>query len=159
MQSVEVVAEPVARGALVLVGQLHPLTVHFPIAWLLLALLLELGGLVLRRPGWQRASVPLLGLALASFLPSITSGLLRASAGAHDDPNELAAVLDHRNLMLAATACGTLALALGLWQRRHQDRRAPRWAYRALLIAAALLVLTGAHLGASLVYGAHNLPF
>ncbi|MBK8481708.1 MAG: hypothetical protein IPL40_11095 [Proteobacteria bacterium] len=153
-------AEPIQHSVLALIGRLHPLTVHFPIAWLLLALLVELGAAGFRPPGWRRATLPLLALAVLSCLPSIASGLFRAtSVAVGGDAATLSLIVDHRNLMLGSATCATLALALGLWLRRHEGRRAACWSFRALLVLAATLLIAGSHLGAKLVYGERYLRF
>ena len=150
-----VVATPTAKTAgAALVGKLHPLSVHLPIGWLLLLVLVEFAGL-----GWPQAraaGLPLAALTLFAFLPAIATGLLRAASytpgtGATDAQT-------HRNLMLGALTL--LALALGVRvTKEFSQRRLGRGLYLGLVATSCGLMVLGSHLGAKLVYGAHYLPF
>lgn len=136
-----------------LVGRLHPAVVHFPIAWLLLLLIVEIVGV--RRPAWHGAGLWMLLATLLTCMGAILTGLLRAShlrAG-----SEAAQFVNlHRNLNLAMTLTLLLALAV----RLLADRQAwGKWTYRALILTATALVLLAANLGGKMVYGANYLPF
>jgi uncharacterized membrane protein len=159
---VEVKAAPAVAtagpaGVSDLLGRLHPAVVHFPIAWLLLLLLLDLGAFVLRRDACERCGVVVLAVAVASCLPALASGLLREDhVGSAPGMADLVGV--HEGLMFAVTGVAALALALRLARR---NRLAGGWkaAYLALVAAAAVLVGVGGHWGGKLVYGKDFLPF
>lgn len=133
-----------------LLGRFHPLLVHFPIAWAMLLLLVDLATFALRRP-WQTFGY-LLGIGVAlSVFPVVTSGLLRMSTmGASGELLEL--VVDHRNLALAASSVLLVAVALRV-ARRNDLIGFTRTAYLGLLlVATALIGLTG-HYGGMVVHG------
>ena len=129
---------------------LHPLFVHFPVAfWCAAAVLLPLGW-VARRPGWFASGRLLLWLGTAAALVAAATGYLAARRMGHDAPgHDLVHV--HRNLMLTATGVATLASGASLWAREHRGRSAGL----VVVLASALGVLTvlGADRGAHLVFG------
>lgn len=143
----------------ILVGRLHPSVVHFPIAWLMLLVLCEIAALRWPEQKFLTTLSPwLLGLTIASFIPGIVSGLLRFEDVAQHDPEGQGPALLHRNLMLACTLVCSVA-----WALRFKLGSAPkgsgRWVYLGLILAAALLVSVGGHVGGELVYGDDYLPF
>jgi uncharacterized membrane protein len=151
-------AEP--RGAADLAGRLHPLLVHFPIAWLLLLLLLDLVTFGLRRRSWERAGRWLLLLTALSFAAAIVTGLLRAAGMPIEGPvverlsQHRTAALVAGGLCLAAAALRGLALARG-WTLAGPLKAI----YLLLVVLAALGVMVGGHLGGKMVYGEEYLPF
>ena len=128
---------------------LHPLVVHFPVALLLMAVLLELIALLWKQPEFSRAAwwnqiAGTLGLAFA-----VASGLF-AESTVHmaDDASELF----ERHELIAFVAA-TLFVTLLLW--RIGSRGAPprqRWIFLLLLAAGAVLLLTGAYYGGEMVF-------
>jgi uncharacterized membrane protein len=148
---------PPRLSATQLVGRLHPALVHLPIAWLVLLVLVELGSLIRRRQEWERTGLWLLLLAVASAIPAIATGLLRAEEMLAEAPEAAGLALRHRNLMFGAAGAAAVALALRL--ARRPPRGAWRALYLAIVLAAAGLVGYGAHLGAKMVFGVDYLPF
>lgn len=128
---------------------LHPLVIHFPIALLVVALVLEFLGWF--RPSWNLGSAAAwnLHLGFLGAAVAVVTGWYRArSMGFEPD---LKPVLEiHRWLGI-----GTLALALLCvflwWEARKKASMVP-W-YRAVLLAAALMVGMTGHYGGTLVYG------
>src|SRR5512143_3880246 len=51
-----------------MVGRVHPLLVHFPIAWMLLLVLVDGVTFFLHRPGWSRAGLLILLAAVVSMV-------------------------------------------------------------------------------------------
>lgn len=145
------------EGAAHLLGRLHPLTVHLPIGWFILLVLVDLGAFAFRRRGWERVGLPLLVGVVASFLPAMATGLLRYYTQTEGTPSEALAEA-HRNLILATAACCAAALALR-WRSRDRFRGVARWSYWGLLVAASGLLVIGAHKGSQLVFGESYLPF
>jgi uncharacterized membrane protein len=146
-----------ARGAtLDVVGKLHPLLVHFPIAWLLLLGLVDGLTFGLRRERWARAGLWLLALAVLSAVPTVVTGLLRASHV--QDPKLVEELVEHRNLGLLTLGAATLALVLRLI-RRNELGGPWRLAYLALIAAAVGLVIATGHHGGMLVYGENYFSF
>ncbi len=125
-------------GLLRLPGRLHPLLVHFPIALLLLAPLLEWAGR--KRPALGEAAGFLLGLAVVCTTLAVTAGLALAHADGQD------------GVLLLAHFRGGVLLAIGTalaWLMRGRSR-----AGYALLLAATLgCLFWTAHNGGSLTHG------
>jgi uncharacterized membrane protein len=131
-----------------LVGRLHPLLVHFPIALVITAALAEFVSLVTRRPRWHGVAVANLQVGAAFAAASAGAGWLLASSSIV----EASAALEwHRWAgVLAAVAALTAASA----SAGGGGRLAHRLAYRVALGVAAVLVAAAGHLGAMLVWGA-----
>lgn len=133
---------------------LHPAIVHFPIAWLIGAVVVDLVSLALPKPTWAETTAACLYPAGAvSALGAYLSGR-QAAASVLTPGMAHPIVLDHWNWALATTLYFTvvatirLALALG-------GRRPPFWT-RAGVVAAGLagmlLLFHTGEQGARLVY-------
>jgi uncharacterized membrane protein len=128
----------------------HPFIVHFPIALLLVALLLEVIALLWRNPefsraGWWNQIAGTLGLALA-----VASGLLgRTTVRIAEDAREL--FERHEQIAFAATA---LFAVLLFWRiaSRGQIPLRPPWLFLLCFAAGVALLLTGAFYGGEIVY-------
>ncbi len=128
----------------------HPLLVHFPIALLLTAALLELAALAWPRPALHEISLWNLALGTAGAAAAVLSGLQAEAVAKHSF--EIWQVMQlHKRL-------GILTLIVGLgvvaWRVAHRDHLRRR--ERLLTVAAMLLMCGalawGAHLGGRLVY-------
>lgn len=131
-------------------GRFHVVTVHFPIALIVLAALLEIGA-VLRGRGAAEAPVRLL------LLWGWTLGLCSCGLGLlHADSMEftgarLDVFTDHYRF--AWTACGW---ACGAWLAAGRAARGGtgmRWSFRVLLLGAGLFVGLTGHAGGRLTQG------
>jgi uncharacterized membrane protein len=133
-----------------LIGRLHPLLVHFPIAWIVLLVLVDLATFLLRRP-WQTFGMLVgVGTALA-VIPVVGTGFLRMGAmGASGELLEL--LVEHRNLALLASTLVLVAVGLR-GARRNELTNWSRAVYMILVVAAAVLVAIAAHHGGMAVYG------
>jgi uncharacterized membrane protein len=161
LDDVQVVHAPIAEGRPAglgdLVGRLHPALVHFPIAWLIALLVIDLVGLVLKHEPWQRWGYwALIGAGL-SLIPTVPTGFLRA-AYLLPDPAVRQALVVHRTLNLVVTGLVVVALALRVL-RRNRLGGAVKVGYLALVVLAAGLVLVAAGFGGKMVYGPNFLPF
>lgn len=155
----EVAVEPEAKkspGVFEILGNLHPMLVHMPIAWLFLLLLADVGGLILGRELPRRAGLPLLALTFLAMIPAVATGLMNA---AHQsvEGDDLATLLLHRNLMFATAAVTAVALVLRAVKRELPG--ALRVVYLLLIFAAVALISAGGHIGGEMVYGEDYLPF
>ncbi len=133
---------------------LHPLVVHFPIAWLTAALILDLISLALHRTAWAETMADVLyPTGAASAWVTYLSG--RQDAATVRTPGMAhALVLDHWNWALATTICFTVVAAVRLVFIIR--RKTPSYWTRAALTAAALagmlLLFQTGERGARLVY-------
>lgn len=129
-----------------LLGRLHPMAVHFPIALLVTALFLELLTLGGRRPALRAGIEALVWIGAAGAVTAALLGWLLAEEGYSGS------TIDRHRWLGSATAL--LALATVLLLRRSRRPGAGLGAYRSLLtLSVASVVVTG-HLGAGLTHGA-----
>lgn len=129
-------------------GRLHPLLVHFPIALLLAALAAQgLAARAGRRDGPSEAAFFCLVLGTLGAVASALSGWLFAE---HDPPGGPDLLFRHRWSGVGAAA-GAVLTTLAAWRwKRGAALARPTWI--GLLSTAALTGLTG-HLGGAMVYG------
>lgn len=144
----------------------HPLTVHFPISFLLLATLVMLVALFLRdtqAPFWHRAGAYLLYAGcLTAWLSIYTGGLADGIVSRKIcDPTVLK---DHEiaadNMAYIFSAATALVLCLRLNFIKVKTRLLQIIAVLLMVVGTGFLVYTG-HLGASVVYqqaGGVNIP-
>jgi uncharacterized membrane protein len=130
------------------VGRLHPLFVHLPIGFVLLAAVLE--GLARTRLFVRaRHAVPLvLVLGAASAVVAVLAGLLLASSGGYT--GELVAWHRWLGVAVAVGAVGAAALRYAAGLRRSAGLRA---AYGVVLTASVGGVVAAGHLGGTLARG------
>ena len=129
---------------------IHPLVVHFPIAFLFGATLLYFLGAGLRNESVAGAGLWALVLGAVGALLSAGTGLY-ANEGVMIAPSVRDALLiHHRNLMVAVTAL-TGALTVWALAARPLPRRG-RWAFLIGLVAMCVLIARGADYGGRLVY-------
>ena len=136
---------------MVLAGRLHPLLVHFPIALILCAAAAELVAIATHRPVWQAIAVIQTRAGALSAAGAAVAGWLLAKA---PDIDPSAALGWHRWLAVLATGAMLVAAASTLGARQSPSFRR---LYRVLLFASAVSIGVTAHLGATLVWGAHFL--
>ena len=128
----------------------HPLVVHFPIALLLTAVLLDLAALVLRRPGLHRIALWNLSLGTAGAGVAVLTGYQAADIAKHSF--EIHQVMElHRKLGIATLVLGALGMVWRLWKRDRLGSRA-RGLTLLLMLAMAGTLGYGAHLGGRMVY-------
>jgi uncharacterized membrane protein len=124
-------------------GRLHPLIIHFPIALLLVAALLEVIGFV--KPGAISPKIIslIVGIGALGALAAAFTGWIFAEHSRQ--PSDMRATLFwHRWLGIA-----TAFVALGAWAIAGRA-----WTRRLLVVGTAMLVAVASHLGALLVWGA-----
>jgi uncharacterized membrane protein len=133
---------------------LHPAVVHFPIALLVAALVLDLVAAVGKNDGMARAGGIVLLMAAAGAVAAVVTGMVAEEAAEAMLPNEpLHETLEQHEL--AAFIVTALALALAVWRlagKLQLPKGARRWVYLALLLAAVVLVGATGYLGGQLVY-------
>ena len=132
-----------------IIGRLHPLLIHFPIALVVVAVVAEMRATVTGDEQWHTMAVGNLRAGAAFALIAVVAGWRLASGlGMGSTP-----LLEWHRWLGTVTAVLTLLMAVAT--SRSDGRSAvERWIYRmALLCAGALVAVTG-HLGALLVWGA-----
>ena len=128
----------------------HPLVIHFPIALLLTALLLELAGVLWRSEGLRQVSLWNQGLGTLGVLAAVLTGRM-AKAGAKHSLEIFQVMSRHEQLGYVVLWLAVAALGWRLATRRRTGMR-HRWiGWGALAIVCGVLA-SGAHLGGELVY-------
>ena len=127
-------------------GRFHPLIVHFPIALLILALLLEWLAARRRIAGAATISGVVLWLGAMSAVVSAIAGLLLGSSGTY------AGDVYDRHMIVGLAVATTSTVAALMWSLRD---RGPRWVrvQRTLLVVSVCLLVPAGHLGATLTHG------
>jgi uncharacterized membrane protein len=133
---------------------LHPIVVHFPIAWLTAALIVDLISLVLPRTAWAETMAGVLYPigAVSAWITYLTG---RSAAATVLTPGMAhALVLDHWNWALATTICftGVAAVRLVFIVRRTNPTFWTRAALTAVALAGMLSLFQTGERGARLVY-------
>jgi uncharacterized membrane protein len=146
-------------GIRALAANVHPLIVHFPIAFLSAYLLLELFGVGLRRPSLRQLASWMLYLGAIGAAGAAGAGLLAASMVPHG--GEVHELMEwHQGLMLAVTA---LAVVLALVRAFGGIAESAMAAGLSLFLGAVMMALMvgGTDLGGLMVYeygvGVHSL--
>ena len=145
------VSEPVWKRTLRWIGKFHPVSTHFPVALMLVAVVAEAIGWWTRRESWMQTVRFLVVLAALGGLAAAGLGWMNAYFSSYDKaPGAL--LWWHRWLGSAtsvwAVICAGLA-CLGPCVEGTQERRRFRGA---LLLGATLVGVTG-FLGSVLIYG------
>ncbi|MBA2481929.1 MAG: hypothetical protein H0V44_14785 [Planctomycetes bacterium] len=132
-----------------LIGRLHPLVIHFPIACLLLAVGAELLRWI-RGAAWDPTVLLLVVAGTIGSIAAVVTGTWFAQDGAVFQRSEVA--LSRHEIVGWFTLTGGL-ISTGLLLATRSNPRL-RWAFRSvLLLSAALAGLTG-HFGGEMIYGA-----
>lgn len=135
-------------------GAMHPAAVHFPIALFLVAAVLEIAALTLRRPVLTQGTRVIIALAAISAVGAVVLGWFAMGLPGNDDATHTY----HRWL-------GTSIAGLGLatwWAKEYWIRRPGRGReliYTGLLTVTAAAILVNALLGGMLTHGVRHLMF
>ena len=132
------------------IGRFHPLLVHLPIGFLLLAGALELLARVPRFEGvgLRRLMPTVLGLTALTTLGAIVTGNLLSWSGEYD----AALVGRHQQWGLMLGVAVTLA-CVAAWWRTRAGGAAPDRLYAGAFVVALVLVAGTGHFGGSLTHG------
>lgn len=139
----------------------HPFAVHFPIALIVLVLLLDWGRWLFDRDrllvaGFWGGTTPILIAALIGAGVAVVSGLsaehLAVKVGISKD------LIDQHELAAFLAAGGIALLAFWRISLRGEFPENYRYLYLVLLLIVAGIVGYGAYIGGLMVYG-HGVPF
>jgi uncharacterized membrane protein len=131
-----------------LIGRLHPLLVHFPIALILLAAAAEVFAVAMAARPWHVVAIACLRVGAISAVVAAAAGWLMARMPGVDP----SATLEwHRWLGTLTAATAVMAVMVTTAGERPM---ATRWIQWMALLAAALCVAATGHLGGTLVWGA-----
>jgi uncharacterized membrane protein len=133
-----------------LIGRLHPVLVHFPIALIVAALGCELVSIATELREWHMAALTNLRMGAVFAVGSAIAGWIFARS----PMVEMSPSLEWHRWV---GACATLAAVAAVLSAPSSADRSSRstWMYRAALGTAAALVGVTGHLGGVLVWGAH----
>src|SRR5258706_8304094 len=131
-----------------LIGRLHPLLVHFPIALILIAAFAELVAVTTQFPEWHVVAVANVRAGATFAMVTVGAGWLLASSRIV----EASRALEWHRWLGVLTAVAAIAAALTTGD--IDDRPGRQRRYRVALFLAAALVSVAGHLGAVLVWGA-----
>jgi uncharacterized membrane protein len=133
---------------------IHPLLVHFPIAWWIGAVLVDLIALTVPRAAWAETTASILYPAGAASAALTYFTGRQAAATVHLPGMAHPLVLDHWNWALATTVGFAVVAGVRVWLRIAHPT-SPRWV-RTAIAAAALAMLISlfetAERGARLVF-------
>lgn len=131
-------------------ANIHPLLVHFPIAFLSAFFVLDMLGSLAKKPHWRAVAGWLLYLGTVAAAFTVTAGLIAASTVAHSE--EVHAIMErHEHFGVSVL---TLATLLSIW-RIKTGGVIQGGANSFFLVLAALLcalMVLGADLGGLMVY-------
>ena len=128
----------------------HPMVVHFPIAVLSVAALLDAAALLLKRPAIHRVALWNLSLGALAAGIAVFTGLRAEDVAKHSF--EIWKVMElHERLGITTLILSVMAAA---WRLAHRDRLSPRARVVTTLLGllAVVTLCFGAHLGGRLVY-------
>jgi uncharacterized membrane protein/YHS domain-containing protein len=140
-----------ASSPIRLLGKLHPLVVHFPIALILAAFLAEALFVATKRETFDHCTRFILPLGAAGAVVAASVGWIDALYVNY--PGELETVLFRHRWLGVSTAVTALTAAILYETAKRTNDRSSRIGYRVALTLATLLVGLTGHLGASLIYG------
>jgi len=129
-----------------LIGRLHPLLVHFPIALVMVAAAFELAAMITKDERWRAAAVVNVRAAAAFAFLAAIAGWRMASA-----PDTTASLLEWHRWLGTTGAAATLGAALATL--KHTRPSLASLAFRGALFLAATLVAATGHVGGLMVWG------
>jgi len=132
-----------------LLGRLHPLLIHFPIALVIGAAVAEVATMVTADGRWRTVAITNVRAgALLAIAAAIAGWRLAGHPG-----GETPSILEwHR--WLGTIGAGTAIVAAVATARLNRRSAADVWLYRAALFAAGAVIAVTGHLGGLLVWGA-----
>lgn len=148
--------ESLLPGMTVLKNNLHPLMIHFPIAFFIGALAME-GMAIIRDEKFHFAASWMLYLGTISALVALPTGFIAGELAAQTDPRGHSApghelIHVHRDWMVATTAVGVLLTIYLFWINGWGKWHSQKWGLMLGLVVLSFLVAMGADRGGRLVF-------
>ncbi len=131
----------------------HTVLLHFPIAFLTLACILEVYAALRPSPEVKKVSFFVLGLACLSAPAVALLGFLRASGGGYD-PEML---LWHKTFGSSVAILAVVVWLVGWYIASHGAGRLLQLSYRCLLGSTLIIIVIAGHLGGNLAHGSRYL--
>ena len=137
------------------IPNVHPLLVHFPIALLVAALVLDLVVIIGGKEKFARCSGLVLCLAALGAMAALATGLMAEGTVTSLSDAEVAheAVEQHERAAIATVILAAILAGWRLIRRLELPPGGQKWVYLALLVGAVAMVGLTGHLGGTLVYG------
>ncbi len=131
-------------------ANIHPLVVHFPIAFLLAFFLMDLLGTVFKKNNWRELATGLLYLGTISAALAVTFGLIAESTVDHGENVHL--ILERHEFFGFSVLC--LSITLSIWRLISSEITKGLANVVFILLAGLLniLMMLGADLGGLMVY-------
>ena len=145
------VSEPVWKRTLRWIGKFHPVSTHFPVALMLVAVVAEAIGWWTRRESWMQTVRFLVVLAALGGLAAASLGWMNAYFSSYDKaPGAL--LWWHRWLGTGTSVWVVICAALLLLHKCEEGSKERQQFRGALLLGAALVSISG-FLGSALIFG------
>jgi uncharacterized membrane protein len=132
-----------------LIGPLHPLLIHFPIALVVVALMAEIAAIATDDTRWRVVAVANVRVAAGFALLAVLAGWKLATALGIDSGSLLEW---HR--WLGAVGAGVTVIAALATLRLRRRSAIEMWIYRPALFCATSFIVVAGHFGGLLVWGA-----
>lgn len=150
-------AQPLTLGRRIIsdIGQFHPLTTHFPIALLMVALPAELMWTLTQKGSWKATVRFCVMLGAAGAVVTATLGWCDAVFSNHTG-TAAQVLLWHRWSGTATAVWAVLTATLSEAAAKRGNPRRLLYGFRLTLLIGAVLVGVAGYLGASLIYGLNH---
>ena len=150
-------AKPLTLGRRIVrdIGQFHPLTTHFPIALLMVAVPAELIWTLTRKDSWKTTVRYCVTLGAASAVVTAALGWCDAVFSNHTG-TAAQVLLWHRWLGTATAVWAVLMATVSEVAHKRGNPRSLRYLFRVTLFVGVALVGVAGYLGASLIYGLNH---
>ncbi len=144
-------------GVLEYLGRFHSAVVHFPIAWLILMVMVDFGTFIIGKSGWNKLGFAILIVTVASFVPALVTGFV--TSGPVSPGSEIySLMIMHRNLNLSVVILCTLAFAIRAVYR-NKIAGTGKWVYLGMIFSSAIMIAISSHLGGMMVHGVDFFKF
>lgn len=131
-------------------ANVHPLVVHFPIAFLVAFFIVDLIGTLIKKDSWRQLASGLLYLGAIGAAMAVVAGLMAAGSVEHGDNVHLI-MLRHKTFGLSILC---LSVVLSIWRllSRGSIKGGVNIVFLVLAALLNILVILGADLGGLMVY-------